>query len=433
MNISKSFTSNKKINSVATVLIGLVAGIATLIVMKSGRADVLVDDQAVFSTPVIAKRLSPVVMRPALVGFGTLTPMVDLTISSEVTGNVIWIHPDLKSGKVLARDTVVIRLDDEDLRLSLKQTSAELAVKNAQLRQKKLEFSNTKNYLVSATERLNLTKGELQRQTELVSQGLFSNSNLDKQRQQVLNQETEVSNINLSLAIMPSSIEILEAEISSSQARLSQRKRDLNRSEISLNQTGRIGRVLVSKGSFVMPGSKLFDISSADQFEVSVQVPANQYQNIFSSQNPESLQAVIQVNHNGVIQQVSGVVQGFDDGVDAATRMLGVVVSVSDDTASLVKGSYAEVVLHAQDENRWVVPRSAIHQGNLYWIDENNQLQITASGVDFMQGDFAVLVDKPELTQLITSALFPAIEGMTVEPYEDESFDVRLSSYLSTQ
>lgn len=430
MNISQT-PNPKKLKSIATILIGLIAGIGTLVVMKSGRADVVVDEQVSFSTPVIVAELSPVMISPALTGFGTLEPAVELTISSEVTGKVVWIHPELKSGEVLPEGTVVIRLDDEDLRLSLKQTTSELSVKKAQLIQKNLELSNTRNSLASATERLQLAVDELERQTALVTQGLFSLSNLDKQRQQVLNQETEVANINLSLAIIPSSIDILEAEISSSQARLEQRKRDLGRSEIALNQSGRIGNVQVSEGSFVMTGNRLFDLSSTDQFEVSVQVPANQFQSIFNSQHPELLQAQVQVNQNGVEQQVIGMVRGFDDGVDAGTRMLGVVVSVLDETASLLKGSYAEVTLLNEQVIRWVVPRSAIHQGNLYWVETSGRLKITEAAVDFMQGDFAVLSDKPAYTRLITSALFPAVDGMPVESYEDTSYELRLATILT--
>ena len=420
MNISLK-SNHKKLKAIATVAAGLFAGIAILMVMKSGKAEVVVDSEPVAFTRVTVAVIEPVQIQPSLAGFGTLEPDVELTISSEITGTVNWVNSDLKAGKLFTQGTLALRLDDTDVTLSLKQTQSELAVKNAQLQQKKLEFINSEKTLESAKARLQLATGELDRQTSLVADGLFSFSNLDKQKQQVINQQTEVANIELSLAVMPGSIQILEAEVDSTEARLSQRQRDMARTKIYVKKDGRIGRVQVEEGSFVMTGSKLFDLSSSDYFEINVQVPAKQYQQVFRGKRPESLGAIVSVNQYGVEKKLDASVQGFDDGLDAGTRMLGVIVLVQNSDA-LVKGAYAKVALVDSPTVLWMVPRSAIHQGNLYWADENNQLKIMPAKVAYTQGDFAVLAGQPAYQNLVTSALFPAIEGMPLDTYPDPTF-----------
>ena len=424
-------SDHKRLKNVATLALGLIVGIGILMIVKSGKSPVAVAEAAQFSTPVTYAEIQPVKFKSSLTGFGVIEPTIELNISSEVTGKVSWIHPDLKSGKLITEGTVVLKLDDEDLELALKQTQSELAVRKAQLLQKKMELSVSENTLVSAKERLKLAKNELKRQTSLVAEGLLSSSNLDKQKQQVLNQEAEVANLELSLAIMPSSIGILEAELASSQARLEQRQRDANRSSISLNRTGRIGDVLVTEGTFVMTGSKLFELSSIDKFDVNVQVPANQFYAVFNSVEPESLRAMITVNHNGIDQQIEGEVRGLDEGLDAQTRMLGVVVSINDKEKMLVKGAYAKVLLQKDEETHWVLPRSAVHQDQLYWVDSQDQLQIVDAKIAFYQGDYAVLSEPPLYKKLVTSTLFPAINGMVLDLYRDETFETRLSGGLS--
>ena len=62
------------------------------------------------------------------------------------------------------------------------------------------------------------------------------------------------------------------------------------------------------------------------------------------------------------------------------------------------------------------VPRSAIHQGNIYLNDSENRLVIEKANVAFVQGDDAILMQAPSLNSLVLNDLVPAVPGMLLQP-----------------
>ena len=418
------------------VITGLAVGLGVLFAMASNRPPAAEVEHAMTGSRVTVLTLQAVDFQPTVSGFGTVKPAFELTVLSEVAGRVAWVHPDLERGNVLPEGTTVIRLDDTDLRLALNQSESELAVKKVQLEQKALEQQNYQKNLADAESRLSLARKELARLQSLVEKGLMSNSGVDAQRQQVLAQQSEVSNLELQLQMLPSQIRILEAEIESSQARLLQRERDLDRSDIQLAKTGVIGSVNVTEGSYVGMGAQLFQVSSENDFEINAQVSAKTYQQVFNTLTlPTQIRAEVtlsnQASANAPANDLVAQPLRIDDGLDTATRMLGVVVGIDGNDHGLTKGTYAEVTLSAMESDYWVVPRSAIHDNQLYFADGNNQLRIVPAQVDFYQGDYAVLAQKPNFDRLVTSQLFPAVEGMALDIFGDVDSHSRMLTALN--
>ena len=64
-----------------------------------------------------------------------------------------------------------------------------------------------------------------------------------------------------------------------------------------------------------------------------------------------------------------------------------------------------------------VIPRSAIRNGRVYVMDENNRLQIRKVSKLFDQRDQSVIKQGLQAgEQLVLSDLIPAVEGMLLKP-----------------
>ena len=80
---------------------------------------------------------------------------------------------------------------------------------------------------------------------------------------------------------------------------------------------------------------------------------------------------------------------------------------------------YTEVQLRAPASTFMVVPRAALNGNEAYLVGDDNRLKrVTLSGIT--QGDMLLLASGLTVGQkLVTSDLFPAVEGMLLAPHED--------------
>lgn len=122
--------------------------------------------------------------------------------------------------------------------------------------------------------------------------------------------------------------------------------------------------------------------------------------------------------------------------LDPSSRTLGVIVSVAEPYKNitpgtkppLIKGMYTQVILASQPKSFLVIPRDALHNNQLYLIDQANQL-VRISPNYQVQGSMLLIEDKLTAGErIITSDLFPAIPQMKLEP----TLDVTRSKDIKT-
>ncbi|NIP75223.1 MAG: HlyD family secretion protein, partial [Xanthomonadales bacterium] len=82
-------------------------------------------------------------IRPTATAWGNLRAAEIWVAVSEVQGEVIWRHPDLEPGHLIAAGTEVLRIDPADYELALAQSEADLAALRAESTQLEAEAANT--------------------------------------------------------------------------------------------------------------------------------------------------------------------------------------------------------------------------------------------------------------------------------------------------
>jgi len=436
----------------------LVAGILLTVLIIKMQPSMQHNPKARLAVPALAVSVREHKLRPTINGFGTVVPDVTLSAKAEVKGRITYLHPELKKGAILPKGTVVVRIDDRDYQLALRQAKADLLSSQASLKEMQLTVENTQLDLRLANEKLKVRRAELKRLEKLRKTGAVSQSKLDGERQNMLQQQQEVQQLENKQTTLPSDIQVLEAKIEISRAKVEQSERDLQRTEISLPFNARVRQVDAELDQFVSTGNLLFDVSGMDKVVINAQFPMEQVRQIARGFDKEKLKFVnlSDIKDSSSIFASLGLlasvriagtdfkgwdakVERFSDNLDPQSRTVGVVVSVSDSykhlepgvRPPLLEGNYMEVELQGIPSTFLAMPRFALHEQQAYFIDEESRLQrVELKGLQ-LQGELALFKGGLQAgDRVITSDIFPAVNGMTVAPVKDEKTEQALNAWV---
>jgi len=401
---------------------------------------------------------------PQISGFGEVIPDILLEAKSEVSGKVEYIHPQLKPGSILPKDTVVIKIEANDYQLALTKAQADLAVSKANLVELDINLRDSEADLVLAKERLSLSQKELKRTQGLIKKGAISQSNYDSQQSSTLQLRREVQNLQSQIATLPSQRAVLQAKEVIAQSDVEAQQRNLARTVISLPFTARISEESIEDNQFVSQGTTLYKAQNIDRVLVNAQFPFDQFKKL-SKGFPRDIDVnqIIQLTSDtesifsklglGATVKLSGQngteweakVERFLSDLDPSSRTLGIIVSVDDPYENirpgikppLLSGMFAEVSLKGQARKYIVLPRDALHENELYLVGQNNSLirkKITAE----TQGSMILVATKGTGSvvigdKIITSDVFPAVSGMPLYGVLDVQREQQITDWLKEQ
>ncbi|MEH6626706.1 MAG: hypothetical protein V7739_09685 [Motiliproteus sp.] len=411
--------------------------------------------------PVTTIQLQSHSIRPSVLGYGEVYPDVLLDMRTEVSGKIVFVHPQLKKGAILPADTLVVRIDDANYRLALKQAEASLAQNRANLEEQKLADQDAKLDLQLAKDKLKLSETELKRFEKLLSKGSIARSSADNQRSTTLLIRQEVQTLQNKLDTMPYTTEVLKAQIEISESEVATQKLNLQRTEVRLPFDARISTVSSEASQFVSQGSTLFLAQTIDKVLVNAQFSLPQIRLLSRGfdMEPGAFQQLLgnEKNSRSLIERLGlsakirlagddlgtlwdAQVERISNNLDPASRTLGVIISVNDPYQKakpgvkppLMEGMYMEVELWGAPQSYLLVPRDALHEGELYLADSQQQLKrVAVNGYPQQQ---MLLLDPTEgldtNSRVITSDIFPAVQGMSLSPSEDSTAQTSMKSWL---
>ncbi len=322
-------------------------------------------------------------------GEGTVRPLREINLVSEVGGKVVGASPALVNGGVFKEGDTLLQIDPVDYELAV--TLARAKVKEAESR---LELAEEE--ALAAVEEWRL---------------LYPDSSSEDSK--------------------PSALVAKEPQLAAAQARLEADKADLRKALLHLERTklkapfaGRVGEENVDVGQYVSPGQTLGSLYSTEVAEIVVpleggdlfwfDVPA------FTSTDGRGAPAVVRASLAGRELSWPGKVVRTEGRLDERTRMIHVVVRVDKPYARkppLVFGLFVTVEIEGRNlHNCTVIPRGALHQGNVVWVlDQESRLRFRKVEVARVQGDEVVVTKGLEDGEaVVTTPLKAVTDGMTV-------------------
>ncbi len=432
------------------ILLPLLAGLGILAFVIKHRADPQQAPLTEQARPVRVIAVPSVTVVPRALGYGNVEPGKTWEAVAEVSGKLVAIHPRLKRGAILKADEVLLRIDPTDYELAVAQTEANIQATEAQLAELDVKAANTRTSQEIEQKVLKLGEQELERKRKLADRGTVTRSELDAEKRNMLALRQSVQNLNNTLNLIPAERKLLQAQLARDQTQLRTAQRDLERTTIRLPFTGRVAQVEVERNEYVRQGDMLAQVDSIDVAEIPAQVPMGRVGALIRSNESLTrvptdldelrrvlgLSARVWLRDKGLTVMWEGRMARFSDTIDPQTRTLGVIVEVDDPYKDvqpgvrppLLKGLFVEVELRgrARPEQR-VIPRSALHGGQVYTLTEENRLRKRPVRVSLVQPEFVVIADGIEAGErIVISDLIPAIDGMLLQPLPDEEVLERL-------
>lgn len=408
----------------------IVIGVLVLVFQAGNRTPPVLAENEEVARVVRTIPVPEVDLQPVAEGYGIVHPARVWTAVAQVSGRVVEMHPRLRDGEILPVGTQLFRIDPVDYELALAQLKAELA-------EIEVQEKNTGDLLSIERRNLSLAQREATRLKKLADKGTTSRSNADEAERAMLGSRTAVQNLENTLALLPSQRRVIEA-------RLAQAERDLENTRVLAPFNLRVAGLSMETDQFVSKGQKLFEGDSVDRSEVVAQVAISSLRHLFLGHGDvpataemaagiaeyADMQAVIQMDMGGHMAEWQAEFVRFTDSIDADTRTIGAVVALDKPFEKVIpgqrpplsKGMFVKVrLLGRAQPSQVVIPRSAVRNGRVMLLDDEQRLQITPIEVLFNQGDLSVVAAGVEAGRLlVVSDLVPAVAGMRLRSEPDE-------------
>ena len=410
--------------------------------MKSPPEKVEAKERSVKVRVIEAPRL-PIV--PRAVGYGSTKAARIWEAVAEVAGQVAWISEELKGGKLVDEGTELLRIDDASYQLAL--TQAETQLKALEVKDKTIGAS-----LALEERSQSLLRNDIERKRKLKEQGTLSASVFEEAQRSLLKGEVLVQNLKNTLALNAAEREVLNTQKANAEL-------DLQRTRFVAPFDVRITDRKVNQAQYANKGQLLFSADGLEAVEIEARFPIGKLRPLMageqSAEGEEETPAVERVSGalkldalvrlktathtvkwDARVDRVAGV-------IDPQTQTLGVVVVVDKpyeqarpgQRPPLVRNTFVEVELRKLSKGKpVVVPTSALHDGKVYVLDQENRLEIRPVKTMFIQGGAAAIAKGLEAGEtLLVSDLVPATAGMLLDPVVDEKAMKRLKMEATGQ
>ncbi|TVU62553.1 HlyD family secretion protein [Vibrio atlanticus] len=374
---------------------------------------------------------------PLAVGFGKVVPKVEWKAISEVTGQIVYRHPDLEKGQVIPAGTEVLKIDPLDYELKLIQAEADLKSSQTSLAKLNQEEDNLNQTLKIEKNRLVISNKELQRKQDLRKKGLTSQSDVDLQQQSALSQQKLVLDIANQITLMPDEKRVAEAVIKVNVSKVKEAQRSLDKTTITLPRAMRIAQVDIEQNQVVNLQQEMFVAHGINIMEVEAQLSIHDMQTLASSftQFPRDaagiptpdqapIKASVQLNSGSLNLSWPAKVARISETVDENQATAGIILEIAQDYSQLqpdsatplVNGMFVKAEIEGVANLSWVLPERALHGDKIYLMDDNSRLQMVNVEVLYRR-DNQVVVNGDLQTgdKLILNDLLPAIEGMLLK------------------
>lgn len=425
-----------KLNRKLLLVPAILFGIMVLVVAIKWRPAPSVKAAVSRERAVDVIQLQQQLIAPLISGFGRIKPKVEWQAIAEVTGKIIYRHPNLEKGRVMDAGTVILKIDPLDYELTLAQAEADLRSSQAQLAKLVQEDENLKSTLKIEKNRLVISKKEVTRKEELRRKGLTSQSELDLEKQSWLSNQKTVQDIENQLFILPNERNVTLAQLYVNESRVAEAKRSLEKTVITLPIDVRISNVDIEQNQVVNLQQSMLVAYGIEKVEVDAQVALHDMQVLASSltqytahadgrprADQLALTANIQLSSGSFQQLWPAKVTRISDTVSVTQATVGVIIEVEQDYSALVpesapplvNGMFVEAKIEGQANLHWIIPERALHGDKIYTVD-NNALKIQTVIVLFRRdGRVVVEGDLVDQQLLILNDLLPAVSGMAVK------------------
>ena len=387
------------------------------------------------ATPVKIIAAKAVNAVPVIRGYGKVQPEYSWEAVAQVAGPVVWMSDKLRSGLLVSKGTVFLRIDEKEYELGLAQIDAQIEALDAK--------DQTTNASLKIEQRaLALLKEDLARKQKLLEQGSTAQASVDAAERAMLTEDARVQALVSTLKVNAAERKVLDSQRAITAL-------NVERTEIAAPFDLRLGDVDIALGQYVNKGQQLFTGDGIAVAEIVAQFPVGALSPLLGksaesgaplgtlteeqkgiSDRHEQLKAKILLRTPKGVIEWDAKLDRVSATMDPKTRTRGIILKVDDPYGQatpgqrppLVRDTAVEVMLQGlAKKNKIALPASAIRQGKVMVADKDKRLRFKPVKPAYIQGDIVVLMSgvAPD-EKVIVSDLPAPVDGMLLAPKPDK-------------
>ena len=347
---SKLVNMSKSIKIILPVAILALSVTAAILIARSGdEPEREAPTQAALLVDVVAPEIKQ--GRFSIRAQGTVTPRIETTVVSEVSGKIVSMSEDFVAGGVFSEGQELARIDPSDYETALLAAEAELAAARATLADEQARSD-------AAREDFRRLHGETREPTDL-------------------------------LLRLPQ-VARAKASVQAQEAAVERARRDLQRTKITLPFNGMIRNREANLGQYVTTGNTLGSAFSTNRAEVRLPLSDTDlaFLDIPMAESGMTIDRTVTLRGSvaGTPARWKARLVRTEGVVDSDTRLTYLVAEITDpyslraqaDQPALPMGTFVEAEIPGRDASGLVLlPAAALHQGNrVYLANDDDELEV---------------------------------------------------------
>ncbi|QDT64448.1 efflux RND transporter periplasmic adaptor subunit [Calycomorphotria hydatis] len=388
---------------------------------------------------------------------GTVVPVREIQISSEVEGKIEYQSDDCRAGRYVKKGDVLIRVNQKDYQLAMDLLKSELKQRQTEVAELKVEIKNTEELLRITQEELTLRDREVTRQQQLQKRGAGTAVGLEEAQRNEIQSRNSVTNMQSQLRLLQAKLPRMEQAVELAKTQLADAKLDFDRTDIRSPIDGMIVSSSVEQDAYLKKGDPVVVVEDTSVVEVVCYLEmrvvswlrTHPPEGWTPAEGPAGSYAVpktpatVTYDVLGNTYSWTGTLSRYEGtGVDRQTRTVPCRVTISDPQAvsllrggktipiaappALVRGMFVDVRLHTTPKDAVLsLPEVAVRPGNIIWVARDSKLEVHKLPLTVpMDGEVLIPADTAPVKpgdRLIVSPLPVPTPGMAIREETGDS------------
>lgn len=319
-------------------------------------------------------------------GFGEAKTHFTLSLKAQNSGQIVHIAENFESGCRVAKDTVLVQIEDTDYQSEVAGVKSELATARLELLEEQREAS--------------------QAQAEWKASGLTGEP-------------------DSALVLHKPQLAAAQAAVTKATASLASAEKSLSLTRITAPFDAIVVERLTAPGSYVQAGTEVATLYSTDLVEIAVPLSTRDWSNLPDSKTLTGSRWPVQLTgvENG--QTWQGRILRSQQHVDETSRQRTLFVAVDsplDQEQPLLPGTFVKAGITGRTlDNVWKLSSSSLSQrGEIWYLSDKDTLSKFATKPLFSDGN-SIYIEVPEeftstSTRIVDHPLSSYLSGMKVHP-----------------
>jgi len=335
------------------------------------------------------KALQPENYTVKIPAMGTVIPAREISLESQVAGEVIYMHPEFTEGGMLPAGMKILQINAKDYELAVQQKQKALA---------------------DAEYAFKLEEGH---------------QDVARREWDLLYGDQKINEVESELALRKPHLEKVKVEIAAAKADLEQAKINQARTTLTAPFNVLVLNRHVNLGSQVTSQEKIADLVGTEVYWVQISLPVERLRWIQIPNGQDGSGAPVKIIYRQDNVRSGRVIRLLPD-LSKEGRMARLLIEVDDPLDLRIKekkrpmlllGEYVRVLIEGEElHDVYRIPRSALHNDSEVWtVDEESRLAIRPVETIWRDEDSVLLQDGfKQGERLVVSDLAAPVAGMAV-------------------